>query len=152
VLVWFLIAVSVAAVLGPLLSALPSKQQRAVAKFRDRARQAGIQVRMRGPQDLPPRLQRVSDVDLVSYGRRLPQDPPVPGLKSELWVLTREGWEARSGDVSPAIVAGIPAHIEVIQLDGEYLQVFWDERGGDSAYEQVERLLDPMGLAMFAAA
>ncbi|MGD2008411.1 MAG: hypothetical protein PVJ95_09070 [Cellvibrionales bacterium] len=143
-LIWFLIAVSIAAVLGPLLSALPSKQQRAVARFRDRARQSGIQVRMSEPKGVPPRLQRVSDSPLVAYGRRLPKISMPP---AELWVRTRAGWEARSGEPVPGLLGAIQQHIEVVQLDAEYLQVFWDERGGEAVYEQVERLLDPEELA-----
>lgn len=143
-LIWFLIAVSIAAVLGPLLSALPSKQQRAVARFRDRARQSGIQVRMSEPKGVPPRLQRASDSALVAYGRRLPKISMPP---AELWVRTRAGWEARSGEPVPGLLGAIQQHIEVVQLDAEYLQVFWDERGGEAVYEQVERLLDPEELA-----
>ena len=143
-LIWLLIAVSIAAVLGPLLSALPSKQQRAVARYRERARQAGIQVRMCEPQGVPPRLQRASEGALVAYGRRLPKIAAAP---AELWVRTRAGWEARSGEPVPGLLDAIQQHIDVVQLDAEYLQVFWDERGGEAAYDQVERLLDPGELA-----
>ena len=39
------------------------------------------------------------------------------------------------------MIMGVTEHIEVIFLSGEDIQVFWDERGGDAAYNQVEKLI-----------
>ena len=35
----------------------------------------------------------------------------------------------------------VTEHIEVIFVSGEDVQVFWDERGGDAAYSEVETLI-----------
>ncbi|MCH1492575.1 MAG: hypothetical protein L7T24_08455 [Luminiphilus sp.] len=138
-MVYFIILVCVAAVLGPLLSALPSKHQRAVAGFRDRARQAGIRVQIREPANIPPRLQRATDNPLVCYSK-VRQNPRDTG-SVELWVRGRSGWESKSGDAVPPWLTVITEHIEVVSAGAEDLQVFWDERGGESAYAQVETVL-----------
>lgn len=139
-MVYFIILVCVAAVLGPLLSALPSKHQRAVAGFRDRARQAGIRVQIREPANIPPRLQRATDNPLVCYSK-VRRNSGVTG-SAELWVRGRSGWESKSGDTVPAWLTAVTDHIEVVFAGPEDLQVFWDERGGESAYTQVENLLN----------
>lgn len=139
-MVYFIIFVCIAAVLGPLLSALPSRQQRAVAALRDRARLAGVRVQIVSPSNIPPRLQRASDAPLVCYGRY--QTKTEVGAKSELWVRTREGWEARSGNQVSASLAAVASHIDVVTLGPEGVQVFWDERGGEAVFEQVLAILD----------
>jgi len=35
----------------------------------------------------------------------------------------------------------VTEHVEVIFVSGEDVQVFWDERGGDEAYSEVEKLI-----------
>jgi hypothetical protein len=35
----------------------------------------------------------------------------------------------------------VTEHVEVIFVSGEDVQVFWDERGGDAAYSEVETLI-----------
>ena len=138
-MVYIIIFIIIAAVLGPLLSVLPSKHQRAVANFRDRARQAGILVQLREPKNIPARLQRASDESLVCYSRRL--KPAMRTAQPELWVRSGTGWESRSGNSTPPMIMGVTEHIEVIFLSGEDIQVFWDERGGDAAYNEVEKLI-----------
>ena len=81
-LVYIIIFITIAAALGPLLSVLPSKHQRAVADFRERARRAGILVQLREPKNIPARLQRGSDEPLVCYSRRL--KPAISGVEPEV--------------------------------------------------------------------
>ena len=105
---YIIILIAVAAVAGPLLSALPSKQQRRITRFRDAARGAGIQVRCREPNELPPRLQRATSDMLVCYAMRCGKQ----GSKSSsvsassggnsLWVRTTAGWEGRDSEALPA--------------------------------------------------
>ena len=139
-MVYFIIFVCIAAVLGPLLSALPSRQQRAVAAFRDRARVAGVRVQIVQPSNIPPRLQRAGDYPLVCYSRYNGKADIEPS--SELWVRTRDGWEARSGDPVPAALTAVEKHIDVVALAPEGVQVFWDERGGEAVFDQVLAILD----------
>lgn len=148
-MVYFIIFVCIAAVLGPLLSALPSKQQRAVADFRDRARRAGIRVQIREPSQIPPRLQRAGERPLVCYSRFKSGAKLRP--QSELFVRTQAGWESKSGDSVPAHISEVSEHIDVVSLSPEEIQVFWDERGGEAIYRQVVALLDKLNDVGFQA-
>ena len=118
---------------------LPSKHQRAIADFRERARKVGILVQLREPKNIPARLQRRSDAALVCYSRRL--NVEVGGAEAELWVGCRSEWESRSGSPVPTEVKAVTENIDVILLTEEDIQVFWDERGGETAYGWVERLV-----------
>ena len=118
---------------------LPSKHQRAIADFRERARKVGILVQLREPKNIPARLQRRSDAALVCYSRRL--NVEVRGAEPELWVRCRSEWESRSGSPVPNEVKAVTENIDVILLTEEDIQVFWDERGGETAYGRVERLI-----------
>ncbi len=63
------------------------------------------------------------------------------GAEPELWVRSRAGWESRSGNPTPSVIMKVTEHVEVIFVSGEDVQVFWDERGGDEAYSEVEKLI-----------
>ena len=145
---YIIILIAVAAVAGPLLSALPSKQQRRVTRFRDAARGAGIQVRCREPSEIPPRLQRATSDMLVCYAMRCGKQ----GSKSSsvtassgsnsLWVRTIAGWEGRDSEALPAWLTTLDPAIEVIIRQPEEVQVYWTERGQDSTLEQVFETLN----------
>ena len=145
---YIIILIAVAAVAGPLLSALPSKQQRRITRFRDAARGAGIQVRCREPNVLPPRLQRATSDMLVCYAMRCGKQ----GSKSSsvsassggnsLWVRTTAGWEGRDSEALPAWLTTLDPAIEVIIRQPEEVQVYWTERGQDSTLEQVFETLN----------
>ena len=139
-MVYLIIFITIAAALGPLLSVLPSKHQRAVADFRERARRAGILVQLREPKNIPARLQRGSDEPLVCYSRRL--KPAISGVEPELWVRSQLGWESRSGEPVPPAIIALTEHIDVILLGDEDIQVFWDEKGGGAVFIQVDRLIE----------
>ena len=142
---YLFILIAVAAIAGPLLSALPSKQQRRVARWRDAARSAGIQVRCREPAEIPPRLQRISDEVLVCYAMRC--DKPRSEVASQnscnsLWVRTPQGWEGRDGEALPEWLDALDSAIEAIIRQPEEVQLYWTERGQDSTLEQVFEALN----------
>ena len=145
---YLIILIAVAAVAGPLLSALPSKQQRRVTRFRDAARGAGIQVRCREPNEIPPRLQRATSDMLVCYatrcGRQGPKGSSVTASSggNSLWVRTTAGWEGRDSEALPAWLTTLDPAIEVIIRQPEEVQVYWTERGQDSTLEQVFETLN----------
>ena len=63
------------------------------------------------------------------------------GAEPELWVRSRAGWKSRSGNPTPSVIMEVTEHVEVIFVSGEDVQVFWDERGGDATYNEVEKLI-----------
>jgi hypothetical protein len=142
---YLFILIAVAAVAGPLLSALPSKQQRRVARWRDAARNTGILVRCREPAEIPPRLQRISDEVLVCYAMRCDKQRPETASQNSsnsLWVRTAQGWESRDGEGLPEWLDALDSAIEAITKQREEVQVYWTERGQDSTLEQVFEALN----------
>lgn len=148
-MVYLIIFIALAAVAGPLLSALPSKRQRQIARWRDLARGAGYQVRLREPSDIPPRLQRISGNSLVCYAARrhhskaksLTQGLVTPE-NSSLWVRTVVGWQSREDDLLPDWLESISPAIEVVALSPQEALVYWTERGDEGDLEQVLQVLD----------
>jgi hypothetical protein len=148
-MVYLIIFIALAAVAGPLLSALPSKRQRQIARWRDVARGAGYQVRCREPSDIPPRLQRITDSALVCYAARRHRDQAkslqqglVTPQNSSLWVRTVVGWQSREDDPLPDWLESISTAVEVVALSPQEALVYWTERGNEEDLEQVLRVLD----------
>ncbi len=133
---YFIIFLSIAVVLGPLMAVLPTKQQRALANRRDQARAAGVSVTLREPDDIPPRLQRVTDNVLVCYSLRLSPRESRSKVR-DLYVRTREGWVSRSGDPVPERVESLPASAEVARVGWDDVRVYWREQGEDEDLQNV---------------
>lgn len=135
-MVYVFILLAIAVVIGPLLSVLPSKRQRDLEVARDAAREAGVIVSVREPRDLPPRLRRATDNTLVCYSVRL-----VPRhsreLARDLYVRTTGGWESRSSESVPSVLSELPEGAEVLAIGLDDIRVYWDERGGLEAVQQV---------------
>jgi len=133
---YFLIFLAIAAVLGPLMAVVPSKRQRALASARDRAAAAGVVVTLREPTHIPPRLMRVSDNPLVCYALRVvPRE--AREWQRDTWVRTREGWLSASGAPSPKVLVDLPEGAEVVVAGWDDIRIYWDERGGVSATDNV---------------
>ena len=135
-LIYLIIFLSIAAILGPLLAVLPSRNQRALANRRDRAQRAGIIITLREPEDIPPRLQRATDNVLVCYSLRLPLRAGQED-RCNLYVRTRDGWKSRSDGLIPDTVSVLPSNVEVVRVSWESIQVYWDETGDDSTLSTI---------------
>lgn len=133
---YLFIFLAIAAVLGPLMAVMPSRRQRALMVCRDRAAAGGVSVTLKEPESVPPRLMRLTDDPLVCYSVRLvPRDSRA--LVRDLWVKTREGWESKSGKPVPPAVTRLPDGAEVAVTGWDDIRVYWNERGGDEAVDQV---------------
>lgn len=142
-MVYFIIFLSIAAVLGPLMAVIPSRRQREVAKRRDKARGAGVTVKLWQPDDVPPRLQRVSDAVLVCYLVRLPKKGADQRLR-DLWVRTREGWRSRSSEPVPLWVQALPDSAEVASVTWDDARVYWSEKGDEQDVDIVIQALQTL--------
>ena len=145
---YIIIFFAIAAVLGPLIAVLPSKRQRRLADFRERARKAGVHVSLNPLKGIPPRLQRATDDPLVGYGIRL-MTRQVSLVEHDLFVRSRSGWESKSGKSTPSELQDLPASAEIVVVDENEIAVYWSELGGEEALEKVLLLLGlwhPKGL------
>ena len=137
---YFIIFLAMAAVLGPLMAVLPSKRQKQLADFRERARCAGVRVTLKSVANIPPRLQRLSDEPLVGYGMHL--TPAQAALvKRDLYVRSRHGWEAESANPPPTELDVLPENAEIVVVNWDEIAIYWNEKGGDEALQKVFALL-----------
>lgn len=116
-------------VVGPLMAALPTPRQRALAALRDTAVGAGVRISFRKPPVLPPRMQRLSDLDLVCYSVALaPKNSRL--LQRGLFVRSALGWESRDYDTPvPEVLADLPEDAEIVVIGWDEIAVFWSEQG-----------------------
>ena len=70
-MVYVLIVLGLAVVIAPLMSAMPSKSQRAKAALRDQARACNLRVSLRPLPPIPARFRFESDDEFACYERRL---------------------------------------------------------------------------------
>ena len=70
-MVYVLIVLGLAVVIAPLMSAMPSKSQRARAALRDQARACNLRVSLRPLPPIPPRFRFESDDEFACYEKRL---------------------------------------------------------------------------------
>ena len=142
-LAYFIIFLSIAAILGPLMAVLPSKRQRQLAEYRERARNAGLSVSLKAPNNIPPRLQRATDDPLVGYGLYL-TPKQASAVSRDVFVRSRFGWEAKSGEGIPESVASLPESAEIVVIGWDNITVYWNERGGDVALKAVFTVLEDL--------
>ena len=122
------------------MAVLPSKRQRQLADYRDRARRAGLTVSLKSIDALPPRLQRATDDPLAAYGLRLtPRQRQL--VVHDLYVRSRTGWEAKSGGAIPEALQWLPENAEIVSVGWDEIAIYWNERGGEAALSGVFRVL-----------
>lgn len=111
------------------MAALPTPRQRALAALRDTAVAAGVRITFRKPPVLPPRMQRLTDLDLVCYSVALaPKNSR--SLKRGLFVRSALGWESRDYDTAvPEALVKLPIDAEIVAIGWDDISVFWREQG-----------------------
>ena len=87
-MVYVMIVLGLAVVIAPLMSAMPSKSQRAKAALRDQARTSNLRVSLRPLPPIPPRFRFASDDEFACYERRLSARLHVAG-RDDRFVLDR---------------------------------------------------------------
>ena len=132
-MVYLLILLGLAVVIAPLMSAMPSKGQRRKAAIRDEARQHGLRVSIRPPPEIPPRFRFFPNTELVCYERLLPK------------ALQAAGWQFRyvlDDFTPPDWIQRLPGGALVVELSERNVSIFWDERGGPEALDQIVQAIE----------
>ena len=96
-MVYVLIVLGLAVVIAPLMSAMPSKAQRAKASLRDEARSCNLRVSLRPLPPIPARFRFQSDDEFACYERRLSPDGHRAG-RDEAYVSVEGIWSPTTGD------------------------------------------------------
>ena len=141
-MVYVLIALGLAVVIAPLISAMPSKAQRRVAAVRDRAKDLGLRVSLRPVPAVPARFRFEPERDLACYQQVQSR------AKSELgeqraYVFADGHWQPTQGaSTAPAWLMILPLGASLVEVSDRYLSIFWDEREGLEGLELIRQAID----------
>ena len=140
--VYVLILLGLAVVIAPLMSAMPSKSQRAKAALRDQARACNLRVSLRPLPTIPARFRFESDDEFACYERRLPAHLHQAG-RDKRFVLVDDEWSPTSG-VSPAPrwLSALPSGAAFVELSEQTVSIFWNEKEGPDGLQILSQVID----------
>jgi hypothetical protein len=134
---YLLILLGLAVVIAPLVSAMPSRSQRARAALRDQARALKLRVSVRPLPDVPARFRFSSDRELVCYSRLLPKSSSAVHPE-QLFVRVADGWAITQGLAEPpAWLSQLPKGVSLVLLSDHAVSFFWDESEGVDGLRQI---------------
>ena len=141
-MVYVLIVLGLAVVIAPLMSAMPSKSQRAKAALRDQARACNLRVSVRPLPTIPARFRFESDDEFVCYERRLPPHLHQAG-RDKRFVSVDDEWSPTSG-VSPAPgwLSALPSGAAFVELSEQTVSIFWNEKEGPDGLHILSQVID----------
>ena len=141
-MVYVLIVLGLAVVIAPLMSAMPSKSQRAKAALRDQARACNLRVYLRPLPSIPARFRFESDDEFACYERRLPPHLHQAG-RDKRFVSVDDEWSPTSG-VSPAPgwLSALPSGAAFVELSEQTVSIFWNEKEGPDGLHILSQVID----------
>ena len=141
-MVYVLIVLGLAVVIAPLMSAMPSKSQRAKAALRDQARACNLRVSLRPLPPIPARFRFASDEEFACYERRLSARLHVAG-RDDRFVSVDGEWSPTTG-VSPAPkwLSALPSGAAFVELSEQAVSIFWNEKEGLEGLNTLSQAID----------
>ena len=141
-MVYVLIVLGLAVVIAPLMSAMPSKSQRAKAALRDQARACNLRVSLRPLPAIPPRFRFASDDEFACYGRRLSRPLHVAG-RDERFVSIDGEWSSTTGvSTAPKWLSALPSGVAFVELSEQTVSIFWNEKEGVEGLHMLLQAID----------
>ena len=143
-MVYLLILLGLAVVVAPLMSAMPSKTQRAKAGLRDLARAHDLRVSLRPLPAVPARFRFEPGDELACYERRFPVSQQKSG--GEAHYLRVDGqWSPTTGvEEAPGWLQYLPIGAAYVECRNESVSIFWDEKAGPEGLAKVSQAIDLM--------
>jgi hypothetical protein len=140
--VYVLIVLGLAVVIAPLMSAMPSKSQRAKAALRDQARACNLRVSLRPLPPIPARFRFESDDEFACYERRLSPHLHLTG-RDERFVSVDGEWSPTRG-VSPVPqwLSALPSGAAFVELSEQTVSIFWNEKEGPDGLHTLSQATD----------
>ena len=141
-MVYVLIVLGLAVVIAPLMSAMPSKSQRAKAALRDQARACNLRVSLRPLPPIPARFRFQSDDEFACYERRLSPHLYLTG-RDERFVSVDGEWSPTKG-VSPVPkwLLALPSGAAFVELSEQTVSIFWNEKEGPDGLHTLSQAID----------
>ena len=144
-MVYVLIVLGLAVVIAPLMSAMPSKSQRAKAALRDQARACNLRVSLRPLPSIPARFRFESDDEFACYERRLPAHLHQAG-RDERFVSIGGEWSPTIGVSSaPRWLSALPSGVAFVELSEQTVSIFWNEKEGPDGLNTLSQVIDSIG-------
>ena len=141
-MVYVLIALGLAVVIAPLISAMPSKAQRRVAAVRDRAKDLGLRVTLRPVPAVPARFRFAPERDLACYQQIQSRSKSELG-EHRAYVFAEGHWQPTQGaSTAPEWLTSLPSGATLVEVSDRYLSIFWDEREGLEGLETIRQAID----------
>ena len=144
-MVYLLILLGLAVVVAPLMSAMPSKTQRAKAGLRDLARAHDLRVSLRPLPAVPARFRFEPEDELACYERRFPVSQQKSG--GEAHYLCVDGqWSPTTGvEDAPGWLQFLPIGAAYVEYRNESVSIFWDEKAGPEGLAKISQAIDLIG-------
>ena len=141
-MVYVLILLGLAVVIAPLMSAMPSKSQRARAALRDQARACNLRVSLRPLPPIPPRFRFESDDEFACYEKRLPASLHVAGQDARFVSVGGE-WSPMTGvSTAPKWLSALPSGAAFVELSEQTVSIFWNEKEGVEGLNMLSQAID----------
>lgn len=150
-----ILIIAVALIMGPIMMMRPNPAQKNKENMRSLARTKGVHYSMRNLPRQPDEQTPPPAVPVYFF-------PPTKTQNTTGWMLVRThyqheinflGWWAWQGEqratdaeieVLKAQLPALPESVRAVSAGGEGVYVYWQEKGGDAALQQVLRLLESL--------
>ena len=144
-MVYLLILLGLAVVLAPLMSAMPSKAQRAKAGLRDLARTHDLRVSLRPLPAVPARFRFEPEDELACYERRFPVSQQKSGGEEQYLCVDGQWWPTTGVEDAPGWLQFLPLGAAYVECRNESVSIFWDEKAGPEGLAKISQAIDLMG-------
>lgn len=148
---YLIIALVVAAVIGPVMWLRPNPREKQLLRLREAARKAGLHVHLRA---VPPNHgdgDRVVEPAIMAYIRPWTELERKSTLPEKFTCPCFEGeWQLyRSRDIlQPEHVANMPDSCRLLEVNSEGLIVYWRERGDEARVQSLAASMEQMCQAL----
>ena len=141
-MVYVLIVLGLTVVIAPLMSAMPSKSQRAKAALRDQARACNLRVSLRPLPPIPARFRLALDHEFACYESRLPTHLCLAG-RDACFVSVDGEWSPTTGvSPSPKWLSALPSGVAFVELSEQTVSIFWNEKEGVEGLYTLSQAID----------
>ena len=143
-MVYLLILLGLAVVVSPLMSAMPSKAQRAKAALRDQARAHDLRVSLRPLPAVPARFRFEPEDELACYERRVPASGQNFGGETHYLCVDGQWWPTTGVEDAPGWLHYLPLGAAYVECGHESVSIFWDEKAGPEGLAKISQAIEIM--------
>lgn len=148
---YFIVALVVAAVLGPVMWLRPSPREQQLQRLRSQARQEGLHVHLRAVPPNHGEGDRVVEPAIMAYIRPWSEQERKSHLPAKFTMpFFDEQWQdyRSRGIISQELLGGLPDSCRMLEVNSEGLIVYWRERGDEARITKMASAMEQMCQAL----